>query len=263
MSNGKPFQLLLNQALQIQLAGRSDFLCGVITNFLTEQLVVRFPQHGQMPEGLVTGQTVAIRFADASGLRVGNSEIVELCMPPRPGVILKYPLSFETIQKRRFFRVQVDFPCTVQLLQPNGMPMPNGKDTGAHILDISAGGARMSTTCPLQVGNRLQLDFVPVTETNKPPEPAVRLPIGASAAARPAPIRTPVRGVAIGHPAGPPPATTPGMKLFAKVVRMIPPLFETSNLLQAGVEFEKPSSRTEDQLVTLIFNIQRSQCNKC
>jgi hypothetical protein len=263
MAAGKSYQLLLNQAVQIQIAGRPDYICGIITNFLTDQIVVRFPQQAQLPDGLTAGLPIDLRCADAAGLRVGKSQIVELCAPTRPGIVVKMPPTYETVQNRRFFRVAVDFPCTIQLFEPSGQPMPFGKDEKARVLDISAGGARVSTSCPLGIGDQLMLDFVPQVDACKSPEPGSGAKdVGPS---RPSNGRTPVRGINTQLSANPSPANplnAPSIQLVAKVVRVVPPRPDAPDILQAGVELIQLTSRAQDRLVTLIFDVQRIQCHR-
>lgn len=260
MSNAKPFPLLLNQAVQIQITGRSDYICGVISNFLTNSFVVRFPHYAQMPEGFVAGLPVTVRFADISGLRISDSEIVELCEPPRPCVVVKLPLSFDTIQKRRYFRVQVDFPCSIQVLDPSGAQIPTGKDDGARVLDISVGGARVSTSYPLAVADRLQLTFVPEIEASKTPEPVIQNAV----ANKPLAGCMPIRDVRVQPLVGTtcPVFDTPNIQVMAKVVRVVPPSAESPNSLQSGVAFEKLPHKIEEQLITFIFNIQRNKYHR-
>lgn len=260
MASGKPYQLVLNQTIQLQFSGHAEFQSGIITNFPDNSFVVRFPQNEPLPEGLAPGQSIVVHLADASGLRVGNTKIVELCAPPRPGVIVALPPSFEIIQRRRFFRVSVDFPCTVQVLDATGMPVPQHRDAHATVLDISAGGARITTSCAVGVDDHLLLDIIPIIEKDRTSEPVNRLPAGGKT---PGSTPTPIHGVRVQPPKGQtaPPAA-PTIQAMARVIRLVPPPAETPNLLQAAVEFERLTTRTQDRLVTLIFDVQRSQCNR-
>jgi len=241
MANSTPFHILLNQAVQIELADQSTRYCAVVTNFLTNQIVLRFPQYSQLPEGLRAGIPISLRCFDISGLRVGQSRVAELCAPSRPGVVVDLPPLFETIQKRRFFRVEVDFPCQLQELRSEG---PAGDmDLEARLLDLSAGGARVATTRALKPDGRVQIEFVPQASV------VSKTPAG-QPAGRPASGLAPT-----------PPAAVPSIRANAKVVRVVPAPNGLPELMHVGIEFERLPSSTEDRLVNLVFDVQRGQCH--
>jgi len=260
MSSAKPYELLLNQAVHILLKDRPDQLCGVVTNFLTDQFVVRFPQPTQLPEELVPGFAVVLRTADAAGMHSGKSEVVERFPPPRPGLVLKNPHHFDLIQNRRFFRVEVDFPGSVQHIGETGTPMARDMDDKARIRDLSAGGARVTTVCKLVVGEHVQLSFIPKLETGKMPEAP-----GATTTAPKTITPKPIRPVALTPAVGTSqtcPVVSPSLQLSAKVVRVNPLPDDQPGLLQVGLEFEKLTNRAQDRLVTLIFDVQRGQAHR-
>src|SRR5512135_3629209 len=114
-----PYQLLLYQAVQIQAVGRSETFNGIVAKVPRRQVVVRLPDDGPMPARLSPGADIVVRSEDGSGLRVGKSKIVDVLPGPRPGIVIKPP-RFNTIQNRQFFRMLVNFPCSLQQFGPNG-----------------------------------------------------------------------------------------------------------------------------------------------
>jgi hypothetical protein len=112
----------------------------------------------------------------------------------------------------------------------------------------------------LAVDDHLQLDIVPIIEKDKTPEPVSRLSAGGKTLGS---TPTPIHGVRVQPLKGQPsPPSVPTVQAMARVIRLVPPPAETPNLLQAAVEFERLTTRTQDRLVTLIFDVQRSQYNR-
>ncbi len=54
----RPYQLLLNQTVQVQFPGHAEFQSGIVTNFPDKSFVVRFPQSKRLPKGLTAGQAL-------------------------------------------------------------------------------------------------------------------------------------------------------------------------------------------------------------
>ena len=185
------------------------------------------------------------------------SAIVQICAPPRPGLIVCQPQNFRTVQNRRFFRVDVDFPCCLQVLSISNPGSQNVVDDRARVRDISAGGARIVTSKRLEVGDLLLTRILPQQEVCKNRDGQTPAPRPTSKAVAPSPFAKSPQTTPL--PSTP---TVAALEIRGKVVRVAATPSETQPLFSIGVSFSSVSGRLEDRLVNLIFEIQRAQCNR-
>jgi c-di-GMP-binding flagellar brake protein YcgR len=217
------FNLQLNQAVQVQIQGQEELVFAMVTSLTTEQIVLRFPELAHLPEEYAVGVPVQIRCRNRSALVIAATEITAL-ERSQPSMIIAQPKRYETIQQRRLYRVDVDFPCSLEVVATANPDSKGAKDDDARVLDLSTGGARILTHSPVGVGDLLQLKITPR--------------VGRSAMV-----------AALG-------LSDELIELRARVVRVGLVPGETGVKYSLAVGFADLSTRFEDRLVDLIFNLQ-------
>jgi c-di-GMP-binding flagellar brake protein YcgR len=154
------------------------------------------------------------------------------------------------VQQRRFFRVEVDFACVFSLLGGDDSAGKGREEYRAILRDISGGGVCIVTDRKLAKGDLLQLSIT------IPRQPSNTVSSGGMAGKSGG---TPLRG-GLRNITAPPAPATETIDVQGQVVHLADIPSEGWPLFATGVEFRQVSNRLEERLMTLVFDLQRSQC---
>lgn len=155
-------RLQVSQAVSVEApddAGGPTLANGVVSASTTESTSIRFPDLKQPLAGFVAGKTVKVRVANQNGVHTATTRVLQVMTTPYIFITVVAPTGFATQQQREFFRVTAKLPVTCTIVESSEPDAIGRQDGAAKSADISAGGMRLTTTLPLRLGDRVQLQL--------------------------------------------------------------------------------------------------------
>jgi c-di-GMP-binding flagellar brake protein YcgR len=92
-------------------------------------------------------------------VHTATTRVLQVMTAPYIFISVVAPTGFTTQQQREFFRVAVKLPVSCTIVESADHDAIGRQDSAAKSADISAGGMRLSTTLPLQLGDRVELQL--------------------------------------------------------------------------------------------------------
>jgi c-di-GMP-binding flagellar brake protein YcgR len=155
-------RLQVSQAVSVEAGVDADgaaVVSGVVSASTAESLSIRFPDLKRPLAGFVTGKTVRVRVSNQHGVHTATTRVLQVMTAPYIFISVVAPTGFTTQQQREFFRVAVKLPVSCTIVESADHDAIGRQDSAAKSADISAGGMRLSTTLPLQLGDRVELQL--------------------------------------------------------------------------------------------------------
>jgi c-di-GMP-binding flagellar brake protein YcgR len=155
-------RLQVSQAVTVEAGTDADgaaVASGVVSASTAESLSIRFPDLKQPLAGFVTGRTVKVRVSNQHGVHTATTRVLQVMTAPYIFITIVAPTGFATQQQREFFRVGTKLPVSCTIVESGDHDAIGRQDSAAKSVDISAGGMRLATTLPLQLGDRVELQL--------------------------------------------------------------------------------------------------------
>jgi c-di-GMP-binding flagellar brake protein YcgR len=155
-------RLQVSQAVSVEAtsdSGSASVASGVVSASTAESLSIRFPDLKQPLAGFVAGRTVKVRVSNQHGVHTATTRVLQVMTAPYIFITIVAPTGFATQQQREFFRVAVKLPVSCTIVEAADHDAIGRQDSDARSSDISAGGMRLSTTLPLKLGDRVELQL--------------------------------------------------------------------------------------------------------
>lgn len=191
-------------------------LSGGVLQIGTGELMLTFPSYKVLPF-VKTGSRVTLRAWDHLGMHQAKTRVTRVTKVPHPGVIvLTAPRSFQTVQKRNYFRLETSLAIRFWL---GGAPAADAAILASRAVtdDISAGGVRFRTLQSMAVGDRL---FI-----------VIDFPRGQRSSAE-------------------------SLSFLSRVVRVSEAAVEDEVQYTVGCQFEDVRDRERDRMVKLLLDLQ-------
>jgi hypothetical protein len=209
--------LQINQLIWVEVVGVAEGsgAHGSVALITADRVGVRF-DGASAPAGLLPECNVLLRLVNEHGVHTGRASVAQVTRKPL-AAMLRTPITFSTTQNRKFVRVPAKMQATCSVRASRHPALVGQRDDAAKTQDLSAGGARITTSLPLSMGDEIDL--------------AVKL-----------------RNVRWNEPE---------LKISGRVVRAVPFEKKPRMTFQVGVEFVHANQRQLDALVLLVFELQR------
>ena len=145
----------IGQAVRIEVLGEGHVeLDGTILQVGDKELMLNFPRSKALPF-VRAGARAVLRAWDHLGMHQAKTRVTRMTKVPLPGVmVLTVPRTFQTIQKRNYFRLETSL---VLRFWVGPAPGPENATMASRAItdDVSAGGVRFKTLQALTVGQLL------------------------------------------------------------------------------------------------------------
>jgi c-di-GMP-binding flagellar brake protein YcgR len=155
--------LTISQRIEVSLEGTEEYYVSAVEDITADTIYIAVPYRSQIPLLLSEGDRVNVKYIGDSELFFFETSVVGR----REDKVLLFGISFpeklKRVQRRRDVRL-----CTLHDVFYAEIPEENERPVFKHAnaLDLSAGGLRLVTDKPFEVGTRLQLKFqLPVRDT--------------------------------------------------------------------------------------------------
>jgi c-di-GMP-binding flagellar brake protein YcgR len=191
-------------------------LDGTILQVGDKELMLNFPRAKVLPF-VKAGARAVLRAWDHLGMHQAKTRVTRMTKVPLPGVmVLAVPRSYQTIQKRNYFRLETSL---VLRFWVGPAPGPENATMASRAItdDVSAGGVRFKTLQALTVG---QLLFM-----------AIDFPRGERSAAE-------------------------TLSFAARVVRVASTTVEDEVQYTVSCQFDNVRDRDRDRMVKLLLDLQ-------
>jgi hypothetical protein len=144
-------QLVPGQWAEIQTIGVTEPLRGFVFSLRPAEILFTFPELTGLPAGLEPGRSVVVSFQGRSGRHTGNAAVLRAAKGPPVTVAIQHLSNIETEQRRRYPRISLQIPATLESGQP-GDAAPQS-DERARIRNLGAGGMLLETSLALVEGD--------------------------------------------------------------------------------------------------------------
>jgi c-di-GMP-binding flagellar brake protein YcgR len=153
--------LRVGQNVRLEVQGEAHVeLDGTVLLVGEKELMLNFPRYKVLPF-VKAGARAVLRAWDHLGLHQAKVRVTRVTKVPHPGVlVLTVPRSYQTIQKRNYFRLETSLVLGFWV---GPAPGPENVTMASRAItdDISAGGVRFKTLQALTLGQLLfmSIDF--------------------------------------------------------------------------------------------------------
>ena len=145
------------QALSLRIAGdgAEEWYASLVLDFVEgEELLIGVPMSRGREVAIRSGTPVILELALPGGLRRMTTRVRGRSLGGPPSISLDWPEDQERVQRRNDVRVDAMFPVEVRRILPAGV---RAEPLRGLVADISAGGAQILLSSPLQVGETVEL----------------------------------------------------------------------------------------------------------
>ncbi len=144
-------QLIPGQWAEIQTIGGAAPLRGFVFSLRQSEVLFTFPELKDFPTGLEPGRSVVVTFQGRSGRHSGHAAILRAAKGPPVTVALQHLSNIETEQRRRYPRISLKIPATLEAGQSGDLAPQS--DERARIRNLGAGGMLLETSLALVEGD--------------------------------------------------------------------------------------------------------------
>jgi hypothetical protein len=150
--------LVVGQAVEIALEGAEDEpVKGVVFGLPPREMLFTFPDLRSPTAELTVGRLALVRFWSGVGAHVAQTTVLRVAGGPPVTAAFERPLRVETVQRRRFFRVNAALPARLTVERSSVEGGTGALDEKAIVRDLSAGGLRLETAVLLTIDDRVRI----------------------------------------------------------------------------------------------------------
>ncbi len=144
-------QLVPGQWAEIQTIGVTAPLRGFVFSLRQSEILFTFPELTDFPMGLEPGRSVVVSFQGNTGRHSGHAAVLRAAKGPPVTVAVQHLSNIETEQRRRYPRISLKIPATLEAGQPGNVAPQS--DVRARIRNLGAGGMLLETSLALAEGD--------------------------------------------------------------------------------------------------------------
>jgi hypothetical protein len=144
-------QLVPGQWAEIQAIGVAEPLRGFVFSLRPTEILFTFPELAGFPVGLEPGRSVVVSFQGRAGRHTGQAAVLRAAKGPPVTVAVQHLINIETEQRRRYPRISLQMPATLQAGQAGNEGSQSDKQ--ARVRNLGAGGMLLETSLTLAEGD--------------------------------------------------------------------------------------------------------------
>lgn len=150
-------KLKINQKIEVEFksAKYSDIYLSKVADFVKSGIVITgLYEHGT-PLSANKGDKIKVYFTTERAAYEFDSVVLQRIKKPIYFILIKRPEEFKRIQRRDYFRLELDSIVKIQREKKNG----SAKKREVRMLDISGGGIQIKTKADYDEGDLIKISF--------------------------------------------------------------------------------------------------------
>jgi len=150
--------VLVGQALSISLLPSKEALAAIVTKISSHDIWLDLPYitPDSVPQ---VGESVSVRYWNEEAAYTFDSQILKVTRSTSHELAISRPLRVSVAQPRQGERSRKQVLFTFTVVRAQQKELIGRCIQNARTLDISAGGLKFKTECPLKSGDRLEISL--------------------------------------------------------------------------------------------------------